>query len=125
MMIKNQETEQISQQQDPLSLYAELYLIAPGWATALFKEVFEDHTRLSDSKCCVVGEAHRYSELYHRDYADIYCEDCSNYSQSIYVASKSSIKSKVDGTYNRDKFHAEISKFIQHFKAKHGGQSNG
>ena len=119
-ILKEQNFMQDAQQQDPLSLYEELSLISPGWADTLFKEVFEDHSRLCKTDYCIVGEAYKFSERYVWDCTDVYCKDCTNYSQSIYVASNSSIKSKVDGTYNRDKFHSEISKFVNHFKKEHG-----
>ena len=118
-MIGKTKTEQISQQ-DPLSLYEELSLISPGWADQLFKRITPCHG-LESSRSCVVGEAHHGSSFYPNKEGTTRCEACEDSSVSIYRTSKEwhDIDIGDGATYDEDKFHAEISKFVTHFKAEH------
>ena len=104
-------------QEDPLSLYEELFLISPSWANLLFKTHLS-HEGLNNSRSCVVGEAHHGDRKYPASDGSR-CFICSEYSLKIFGKSNHSSVVSKHKPYNEDAFHASISGFINHFKEKH------
>ena len=123
MISKIEQAQKAVQQEDPLSLYEELFLISPSWADQLFR-TDEPRYGLNDSRSCVVGEAHHGNCMYPNKEYTARCRDCSESSIDIYQTSK---EWRLGGLctsgkeYNEDEHHAQISKFVNHFKQEHRG----
>ena len=101
---------------EPLTLYEELYLITPIWADKIFKK--NDYTDLDVASKCVLGSAYGFTINYMYG-NDKYCMKCTNFSYDIFRFSNHEHVQSKRNPYKEDKFYAEISKFVNHWKEEH------